>query len=115
MKIVDYDLNAVPPRWSFLLVETDTGLVGRGELVVEGRTRTDRIAAEELMDASLLGGKARDRIRVHQWIGGDRPGAVRDAVGPEVDIDVSVIEARAGHDDWHNPVWQHPDGSVAQW
>ena len=40
MEIVDYELFQVPPRWLFLRVETDTGLVGWGEPVVEGRART---------------------------------------------------------------------------
>ncbi|WP_227131003.1 galactonate dehydratase [Halorubellus salinus] len=55
MEIVDYDLYEVPPRWLFLRVETDTGLVGWGEPVVEGRAHTVRAAVEELMDAYLVG------------------------------------------------------------
>ncbi|WP_323676331.1 galactonate dehydratase [Halorubellus sp. PRR65] len=55
MKIVDYDLYEVPPRWLFLRIETATGLVGWGEPVVEGRAHTVRAAVEELMDGYLVG------------------------------------------------------------
>ncbi|MEZ3114443.1 galactonate dehydratase [Halobaculum sp. MBLA0147] len=55
MEIVDYELFQVPPRWLFLKVETDTGLVGWGEPVVEGRARTVETAVEELFDTYLLG------------------------------------------------------------
>ncbi|MDS0295704.1 galactonate dehydratase [Halogeometricum luteum] len=148
MKIVDYDLYAVPPRWLFLRVETDTGLVGWGEPVVEGRARTVRTAVEELMDTyllgkdplriedhwqtmyrggfyrggpvlmsaiagidqalwdvkgkhhdapvhELLGGKARDRIRVYQWIGGDRPDGVADAAREKVEAGFTALKMNA--------------------
>jgi galactonate dehydratase len=55
MEIVDYELFEVPPRWLFLRVETDSGLVGWGEPVVEGRAHTVRAAVAELMDAYLVG------------------------------------------------------------
>ena len=35
--------------------------------------------------------------------------------GLGIEIDEDVVEERAGHDDWHNPVWRHDDGSVAEW
>ena len=35
--------------------------------------------------------------------------------GLGVEIDEAVVEARAGDVDWHNPVWRHDDGSVAEW
>jgi hypothetical protein len=41
---------AVPPRWSFVRIETDDGLVGWGEAV-----------------------RVRERMAVYSWIGGDRP------------------------------------------
>ena len=55
MEIADYELFQVPPRWLFLRVETDTGLVGWGEPVVEGRARTVETAVEELFETYLLG------------------------------------------------------------
>jgi galactonate dehydratase len=227
-RITDYELFSVPPRWLFLRVETSDGLVGWGEPIVEGRSRTVAAAVRELMETyllgesptriedhwqtmyrggfyrggpiltsaiagidqalwdlkgrsfdapiyELLGGRARERVRVHQWIGGDRPegiaraaeekveagfgalkmnataelrridspgtvaaavervASVREAVGPEVDVGVDFHgrvsksmakideghvreQAReAGEIDWHNPVWRHADGSVAEW
>jgi galactonate dehydratase len=35
--------------------------------------------------------------------------------GLGVEIDEDVVESRAGAVDWHNPVWRHDDGSVAEW
>jgi len=48
MKITKLTTYRVPPRWMFLKVETDEGLVGWGEPVVEGRARTVEAAAHEL-------------------------------------------------------------------
>ena len=132
MRITDYELFEVPPRWLFLKLTTSDGTVGWGEPVVEGRAKTVRTAVEELLDNyllgedpsriedhwqamyrggfyrggpvlmsaiagvdqalwdikgksfgapvyELLGGPARNRVRVYQWIGGDRPRDVGDA------------------------------------
>jgi len=125
MKITKLELFQVPPRWLFLRVETDEGISGWGEPIVEGRAATVKTAVEELSEYltgkdplriedhwqvvyrsgfyrggpvltsalsgveqalwdikgryykapvyDLLGGAARDRIRVYTWIGGDRP------------------------------------------
>lgn len=35
--------------------------------------------------------------------------------GLGIEIDESVVRERAGDVDWHNPVWRHDDGSVAEW
>ena len=48
MKIKDIKLYKVPPRWLFLKITTDSGLVGWGEPVVEGRADTVKTAVEEL-------------------------------------------------------------------
>ncbi|ELZ04731.1 mandelate racemase/muconate lactonizing protein [Natrialba chahannaoensis JCM 10990] len=125
MEITGYELFEVPPRWLFLKVETDAGIVGWGEPIVEGRAQTVRTAVKEVMESyllgqdphaiedhwqamyrgcfyrggpvlmsaiagidqalwdikgkhfdvpvfELLGGRTRDKIRVYQWIGGDR-------------------------------------------
>ena len=138
MKISRLTTFTVPPRWLFLKVETDEGITGWGEPVVEGRAATVAAAVDELSDyligadplriedhwqvmrrggfyrggpilmsaiagidqalwdikgkwhgaavAELMGGTVRDRIRVYQWIGGDRPaeiaGAAKAAAGP---------------------------------
>jgi galactonate dehydratase len=38
-----------------------------------------------------------------------------DGPGLGVEIDEEVVKTRAGDVDWHNPVWRHDDGSVAEW
>lgn len=48
MKITELETFLVPPRWVFLRVATDEGLVGWGEPVIEGRAATVRAAVEEL-------------------------------------------------------------------
>ncbi|MCQ0003912.1 galactonate dehydratase [Actinomadura madurae] len=58
MKITRVETFLVPPRWLFCRVETDDGLVGWGEPVVEGRAETTRAAVHELADL-LLGADPR--------------------------------------------------------
>ncbi len=48
MKITKLTTYIVPPRWLFLKVETDEGIAGWGEPVIEGRTRTVEAAVHEL-------------------------------------------------------------------
>ncbi|MEO8855009.1 MAG: galactonate dehydratase [Ginsengibacter sp.] len=131
MKIKNYELFQVPPRWLFLKIQTDEGIVGWGEPVIEGKAATVKTAVSELMEYligkdpmtiedhwnrmyrsgfyrggpilmsaiagidqalwdikgkfynapvhQLLGGKARDKIKVYSWIGGDRPHEVGQA------------------------------------
>ncbi|MGE7775901.1 galactonate dehydratase [Chitinophaga sp. NPDC101104] len=131
MKIKSYELFQVPPRWLFLKIETDEGITGWGEPVIEGKAATVKTAVDELMEYltgkdpmhiedhwnvmyragfyrggpilmsaiagidqalwdikgkyynapvhQLLGGKARDRMKVYSWIGGDRPNEVGEA------------------------------------
>jgi galactonate dehydratase len=50
MKISRLTTYAVPPRWLFLKIETDEGITGWGEPVVEGRAATTAAAVEELAD-----------------------------------------------------------------
>ena len=148
MRITDYELFAVPPRWLFLRIETSDGLVGWGEPVVEGRVKTVRGAVEELMDDfllgedpmpvedhwqrlyrggfyrggpvlmsaiagidqalwdirgkafdapvyELLGGPVRDRVRVYQWVGGDRPAGVAEAAREKVDAGFTALKMNA--------------------
>ncbi|MFO8059840.1 MAG: galactonate dehydratase [Bacillota bacterium] len=128
MKIIQFQLYKVPPRWLFLKIRTDEGIDGWGEPALEGRTDTVAAAVTELssyllgedplriedhwqklyrggfyrggpvlMSAiagidqalwdikgryhnvpvyELLGGRARDRVWVYSWIGGDCPAAV---------------------------------------
>ena len=125
MKIKSYELFQVPPRWLFLKIETDEGITGWGEPIVEGKAATVKAAVHELMENmigkdpmdieghwntmyrggfyrggpvlmsaisgidqalwdikgkyfnapiyQLIGGKAREKMKVYSWIGGDRP------------------------------------------
>ncbi|NLA59119.1 MAG: galactonate dehydratase [Firmicutes bacterium] len=147
MKITKMELFKVPPRWLFLKVETDEGLDGWGEPVVEGRADTVKAAVEELSEYligkdplriedhwqvmyrggfyrggpiltsaisgieqalwdikgkyygapvyELLGGKARDRIRVYSWIGGDRPRDVAQAAEEQIQAGFTAVKMNA--------------------
>ena len=50
MKITKITTYRLPPRWMFLKIETDEGVVGWGEPVIEGRARTVEAAVHELGD-----------------------------------------------------------------
>jgi galactonate dehydratase len=50
MRIKTLELFQVPPRWLFLKMTTDDGLVGWGEPVVEGKAATVQTAVEEMSD-----------------------------------------------------------------
>jgi galactonate dehydratase len=50
MKIVRADTFHAAPRWLFLKLETDDGLVGWGEPVIEGRAATVEAAVQELCE-----------------------------------------------------------------
>ena len=50
MKITRLTTYLVPPRWCFVRIETDAGVVGWGEPVVEGRAHTVAAAVDELSD-----------------------------------------------------------------
>lgn len=63
MKITDYKIYQVPPRWLFLKIETDEGIVGWGEPVIEGRAATVKAAVIELMENLI--GKDPQRIEDH--------------------------------------------------
>jgi galactonate dehydratase len=60
VKIVAVETFLAPPRWLFCRVETDEGIVGWGEPVVEGRAETVRAAVHELTE-HLLG---QDPLRI---------------------------------------------------
>jgi galactonate dehydratase len=63
MKITGYELFKVPPRWLFLKLETDEGIVGWGEPVIEGKAATVETAVHELM--TYIIGKDALRIEDH--------------------------------------------------
>ena len=64
MKITRLETILVQPRWLFLKMHTDAGLVGWGEPVVEGRAHTVREAVREI-EEYLIGQDPR-RIE-HHW------------------------------------------------
>jgi galactonate dehydratase len=63
MKITKLTTYLTPPRWLFLKVETDAGIAGWGEPVLEGRAQTVAAAVDELSD--YLVGKDPLRIEDH--------------------------------------------------
>ena len=64
MKITNMETFHVPPRWMFLKISTDEGIVGWGEPVIEGRAKTVEEAIEELKPV-LIGA---DPTRIeHLW------------------------------------------------
>ena len=147
MKITRFTLFQVPPRWLFLKIETDAGLIGWGEPIIEGKAATVATAVAELMENllgkdplniedhwqvmyrggfyrggpilmsaiagidqalwdikgkyhhapvhQLLGGKARDRMRVYSWIGGDRPAHVGQAAADMVAKGFTAVKMNA--------------------
>lgn len=50
MKIIAITTYLVPPRWLFVRIDTDAGICGWGEPIVEGRAHTVAAAVEELSD-----------------------------------------------------------------
>lgn len=63
MKITKLTTFLVPPRWLFLKIETDAGVTGWGEPVVEGRAETVAACVAELAD--YLTGKDPSAIEDH--------------------------------------------------
>ncbi|MCL2096596.1 MAG: galactonate dehydratase [Oscillospiraceae bacterium] len=87
MKITGMTTYKVPPRWLFLKVETDEGITGWGEPIVEGRADTVRTAVEEFKD--YLIGKDPMKIEDH-WQVMYRGGFYRG--GPEIMSAISGID-----------------------
>ena len=54
MKITGYKTYMVPPRWLFLKIETDEGIAGWGEPVIEGKAASVETAVHEFMDQLLV-------------------------------------------------------------
>ncbi|MGW4599593.1 galactonate dehydratase [Streptomyces argyrophyllae] len=67
MKIARIETFLVPPRWLFCRIETDDGVVGWGEPVVEGRAEVVRAAVDVLAEQLL--GKDPLRIEDHWQVG----------------------------------------------
>lgn len=147
MKIKSYSSYIVPPRWLFLKIETDEGITGWGEPIVEGKAATVKAAVDELMEYmigkdpmniedhwnalyrggfyrggpilmsaisgidqalwdikgkffnapiyQLLGGKARETMRMYCWIAGDRPADTGNAAKQAVANGFTAIKMNA--------------------
>src|SRR5947208_993883 len=64
MKITKIETLLVKPRWLFLKVHTDAGIVGLGEPITEGRAKTCAAAVKEV-EPYLIGKDARQVV--HHW------------------------------------------------
>ncbi len=87
MKITKMNLYTVPPRWLFLEMETDAGITGWGEPVIEGRASVVKTAVEDF--AGYLIGKDPMQIEDH-WQVMYRSGFYRG--GPEVMSAIAGID-----------------------
>jgi galactonate dehydratase len=64
LRITRLETLLVKPRWLFLKIHTDAGIVGLGEPIVEGRAKTCAAAIEEIAP-DLIGKDPRNVI--HHW------------------------------------------------
>lgn len=87
MKITNITMYKVPPRWLFLKIDTDEGISGWGEPIVEGRADAVRACVEEFRE--YLIGKDPGRIEDH-WQAMYRSGFYRG--GPEVMSAIAGID-----------------------
>ena len=97
MKITKLTTFIVPPRWCFVKVETDEGITGWGEPVVEGRAHTVAAAVDELAD--YLIGKDASLIEDHWTVmyraGFYRGGAIHMSAIAGIDQALWDIKGRA--------------------
>lgn len=166
MKITKLETFIVPPRWLFLKIETDEGIVGWGEPVIEGRAATVKAAVEELSEYligqdplriedhwntmyragfyrggpilmsaiagidqalwdikgkyhnapvyELMGGAARDSVRVYSWIGGDRPSDVGKAAKEAVEAGFTAVKMNGTEELQMIDSYQKIDEAVAR-
>ncbi|WP_086825023.1 galactonate dehydratase [Streptomyces sp. NRRL B-24572] len=110
MKITALRTYLVAPRWCFLKVETDEGVTGWGEPVIEGRAHTVAAAVDELSD--YLVGQDPMRIEDHWQVltkgGFYRGGPVLSSAVAGIDQALWDIKGKA----LGVPVWQLLGGNV---
>lgn len=112
MKIAALELFAVPPRWLFLKVTCDDGLVGWGEPVVEGRAHTVAACVAEMADA-VVGRDAAQIEDIWQMLyrgGFYRGGPVLTSALSGIDQALWDIKGRA----LGVPVWQLLGGACRE-
>lgn len=146
MKITNFEVFEVEPRWIFIRIDTDEGISGWGEMISGTKTRAVVAGAKEMAKRivgrnpfeierlfgelyrtffrggpinttivsgiemalwdikgkyfevpvyELLGGAARDRIKVYSWIGGDRPDDVKEAARDRYDRGFGAVKMNA--------------------
>jgi len=69
MKITKLTTYRLAPRWMFLKVDTDEGISGWGEPVIEGRARSVEAAVHELSEY-LIGQDPARITSVSDWLSG---------------------------------------------
>ena len=73
MKITKLETTFVRPRWLFLKMHTDEGIVGLGEPILEGRSQTVAAAVQEI-GRFVIGMDPRDVVAgVHKVADGEQP------------------------------------------
>ncbi|OCA88019.1 galactonate dehydratase [Bacillus sp. FJAT-27225] len=110
MKITKMETFLVPPRWLFLKIETDEGITGWGEPVVEGRAATVKAAVEELSEY-LIGKdplKIEDHWQVLYRAGFYRGGAITMSAISGIDQALWDIKGKFHH----APVYELLGGPV---
>jgi galactonate dehydratase len=112
MKITKMETFIVPPRWLFLRMETDEGIVGWGEPIIEGKARTVQAAVEEL--SGYLIGKDPLNIEDHWQVmyrgGFYRGGAILMSAIAGIDQALWDIKGK-----YHNaPIYQLMGGACRQ-
>ncbi|WP_031004051.1 galactonate dehydratase [Streptomyces sp. NRRL F-5727] len=110
MKITSLKTYLVAPRWCFLRIDTDEGITGWGEPVVEGRAHTVAAAVDELSD--YLIGQDPMRIEDHWQVltkgGFYRGGPVLSSAVAGIDQALWDIKGKA----LGVPVWELLGGHV---
>lgn len=110
MKITKLTTYRLPPRWMFLKIETDEGVVGWGEPVIEGRARTVEAAVHELGDYLIGQDPARinDLWQVMYRAGFYRGGPIMMSAIAGIDQALWDIKGKV----LNAPVWQLMGGLV---
>ena len=110
MKIKSVELFQVPPRWLFIKVTTESGLVGWGEPVIEGKAATVAAAVDEMSDY-IIGRSAEDIEDIWQVLYRGafyRGGAILSSAMSGIDQALWDIKGK-----YHNmPVYQLLGGAV---
>ncbi|MEU7124127.1 galactonate dehydratase [Streptomyces zaomyceticus] len=110
MKITSLRTYPIAPRWCFLRIDTDEGVTGWGEPVIEGRAHTVAAAVDELSD--YLVGQDPMRIEDHWQVltkgGFYRGGPILSSAVAGIDQALWDIKGKA----LGVPVWQLLGGNV---